>query len=159
MEPIKIEKQKLPKQFFFSFVPEALWRSCRLFSSFLTADLKHSLNLNLLGEERHTFLICLASSQSQFSAVSHKGQATLKRLQIAPRVQNLAKFWEVIYSQPDVFHQVEAQGSLSYLVCQEQMGFSEFQKTKTFWEQFSGNIQNFLTPQGLICLCIEFQRA
>lgn len=119
----------------FSFVPVALQRSCRLFNSFLMAGLKYSPNLNRLRWERHTFLICLASFWHQFSAASHKGQATLKLLQITSGVQDLAKFWKVIYSQPNTFQQVEAQGSLSDRLYQEQMGLGGFQNTEAFGEQ------------------------
>lgn len=36
------------------------------------------------------------------------------------------------------------------------MGFGGFKKTKTFGEQFRGNIQNFLTPQGLVAPMLNF---
>lgn len=80
--------------------------------------------------------------------MSHRGQATLKWIQIASRVQSSAKFWEVIYSQTHVFHQVDAQGSLLYHVCQEQISFSGFQKTKTFLGTIIGKHSKLSSTTG-----------
>lgn len=46
-------KCKTTPKWCFSFVLEALWRSDQFFNNFSVANLNHSLNLCLLGEERH----------------------------------------------------------------------------------------------------------
>lgn len=131
---LKYKCRIIPKQFFL-VVPE-LCKAMQICQQFFNGRLKP-----LSGSEfpwvRKAYLFYFPGwfLKPTVRSVS-QGQLTLKLLEIASSVQNLATFWEVIYSQHDVFCQVGAQGSRSYRMCQEQIGIHGFQKTKTFWEQF-----------------------